>query len=1106
MVVRAYPHLAGATAFPDVGGVKPYAQYANEFDYTRWTPGTRFTVCDVPWDGERNIVDFGTDEARDAWFEEVPGEKVSLQTELHLLPDGTLKLPLPFSVMSRFNYVWVEYPLPTSPDSPIAHASGRRTRCWGFFADSPRMLAPNTTEVRLRLDEWTTFGNHVAVTHCQLRRGHAPMAAVDAGEYLADPISKSALLLAPDVNYGPDAGIVREHVFVPLGAGEKYVMFASVMSPDDIAAMGEAKPWDGDSTPPEYADTPDRWGHQWEVKGYDWRIGPTDFSGVSTPVSPFASDGNVPTGGFAYAVRAAEATALFRAVVEKTPQFMQSIRGVWVVPAEFLNLEGASTVRLAGVDVLRCAAVNELPDVEVHLRKEDFGYPEGYGDIAKLYTFPYACLNLSDNDGTSVDIRIENTGDMRLHRRVALAYPYLKAQAFLTGVNGSGAKTYEWRDLSGALHEEKSWDTQFADFMAEFDIPTYGLFMDGYTDWALHNQQTNLEAARLKALKDYRTGQRSNNTGYENTLDSNAAAYTNAVASADTGLGNANRSADTGYTNAVASADTGLANGNRSADMGYDNAVASAETAYQNGKRAAETAKTNADSTANTALANANAAASTARDNANAAASTARANAKASNATSVANTQRSSATSVANTARANRRDTAVKDESNSARTDNLAYSTTRQNDDLTTATVKINNDISQDIILQNRALLANTQAQALSSVTGAVGTIAGAALTIATGGAAAPLAAVQAVGSATLQGYNASVAITNNADLTQASTDAVIQKGKNANTANSDQTAHAITQATAATTRANTQADRINAAATSAATDMTAASANTANANAVASSGTGNANADRSYSTETANAGRTYATTTGNAARSNRTALAVNRLNLEVQLGGTSEADGGNLGRVRATSIGNATRTRGVSKQNNQAARDTAVSNAGRGRDTAKGNAKTSRDTAVGNAGRSKDVGNANALESRESSEYTLKSNLEIAPELAALAYGQQRNAEPKSYGAFGGDPTPDVFRYRGVEIRVRTQSESAIRQAGDQFLRYGYAYNGAWEVSTLNVMPRFTYWEMSEVWLDADTDIMESARRGIKAMLEAGVTVWRRPEDIGKVGIHGNR
>lgn len=1101
MVVRSYPHLAGATAFPDVGGVKPYAQYANEFDYTRWTPGTKITVCDVPWDGERNIVDFGTDEARDAWFESVPGEKVSLQTELHLLPDGTLKLPLPFSVMSRFNYVWVEYPVPTSPDSPIAHASGKRTRCWGFFADSPRMLAPNTTEVRLRLDEWTTFGNHVSVTHCQLRRGHAPMAAVDADEYLADPISKSALLLAPDVNYGPDAGIVREHVFVPLGAGEKYVMFASVMSPDDIAAMGEAKPWDGDSTPPEYADTPDRWGHQWEVKGYDWRIGPTDFSGVSTPVSPFATDGNVPTGGFAYAVRASEASGLFRAVVAKTPQFMQSIRGVWVVPAEFLNLEGTSTVRLAGVDVLRCAAVNELPDVEVHLRKEDFGYPEGYGDIAKLYTFPYACLNLSDNDGTSVDIRIENTGDLRLHRRVALAYPYLKAQAFLTGVNGSGAKTYEWRDLSGASHEEKSWDTQFADFMAEFDIPTYGLFMDGYTDWALHNQQTNLEAARLKALKDYRTGQRSNNTGYENTLDSNTAAYANAVASADTGLGNANRSADTGYTNAVASADVALANGNRSADMGYDNAAASAETAYQNGKRAAETAKTNADSTANTALENANAAASTARGNANAAASTARANAKASNATAQANAYRSADTAKGNVTNSN--DTAKKltalRNATSTQLTGIGYSQAYEiASDTSNSWNLVKAEWTNSMMAANQSL--EKEAAATSQVADSV---AGIASGMAQGGVAG---AASAFASGALSTVTMGIAM--------AKQDAVIKNQQAMNKAmaaggTAYSTALAGVQKSYAdkTTKANNQLNTDTTNENTALADMNSTNdQRTAKANADASLGTGNANADRSYATETGNAGRTYATTTGNAARSNRTALAVNRLNLEVQLGGTSEADGGNLGRVRATSLGNATRTRDVAKGNNQAARDTAVSNAGRGRDTAKGNAKTSRDTAVSNAGRSKDVGNANALESRESSEYTLKSNLEIAPELAALAYGQQRNAEPKSYGAFGGDPTPDVFRYRGVEVRVRTQSESAIRQAGDQFLRYGYAYNGAWEVDSLNVMPRFTYWEMSEVWLDADTDIMESARRGIRAMLENGVTVWRRPEDIGKVGIHGNR
>lgn len=200
------------------------------------------------------------------------------------------------------------------------------------------------------------------------------------------------------------------------------------------------------------------------------------------------------------------------------------------------------------------------------------------------------------------------------------------------------------------------------------------------------------------------------------------------------------------------------------------------------------------------------------------------------------NTYRSSAAAVSNTARANQRDTAVKNESNSVRTDNLTYSTTRQNDDLNTATIKINGDVGQDNTLQNKAFIEGSQTQALTSVASAIGTMAGAALVIGTGGAASPLVAgSMAIGSAALQGYNTGVAITNNAELNRTSNDVANTKAKNANRANSEQTQHSITQATNVTTRANTQADRNNEYATSAATDMTATSASTANANASAS-------------------------------------------------------------------------------------------------------------------------------------------------------------------------------------------------------------------------------------------------------------------------------
>lgn len=205
---------------------------------------------------------------------------------------------------------------------------------------------------------------------------------------------------------------------------------------------------------------------------------------------------------------------------------------------------------------------------------------------------------------------------------------------------------------------------------------------------------------------------------------------------------------------------------------------------------------------------------------------------------SQANTYRSSAAAVSNTARANQRDVAIKDESNSVRSDNLTYSNARQTADLSTSTVKINRDVSDDNTLQNKAFVEGTQTQAITNVASAIGSIAGAALVIGTGGAASPVVAgAMAIGGAALQGYNTGIAITNNQELNATSNYVATDKAKTAIQANTEQTQHAITQSTVVTTRANTQADRVTEYSTSAATDMTATSTGTANTNAAASRG-----------------------------------------------------------------------------------------------------------------------------------------------------------------------------------------------------------------------------------------------------------------------------
>lgn len=205
---------------------------------------------------------------------------------------------------------------------------------------------------------------------------------------------------------------------------------------------------------------------------------------------------------------------------------------------------------------------------------------------------------------------------------------------------------------------------------------------------------------------------------------------------------------------------------------------------------------------------------------------------------SQANTYRSSAAAVSNTVRANQRDVAIKDESNSVRSDNLTYSNTRQTADLDTSKVKINLDVRQDNTLQNKAFVEGSQTQAITNVASAIGTMAGAALVIGTGGAASPVVTgAMAIGGAALQGYNTGVAITNSAELNKVSNDVANTKAANAIQANTEQTQHAITQATDVTRRTNTQADRVTEYSTSAATDMTATSTGTANTNAAASRG-----------------------------------------------------------------------------------------------------------------------------------------------------------------------------------------------------------------------------------------------------------------------------
>lgn len=359
-------------------------------------------------------------------------------------------------------------------------------------------------------------------------------------------------------------------------------------------------------------------------------------------------------------------------------------------------------------------------------------------------------------------------------------------------------------------------------------------------------------------------------------------------------------------------------------------------------------------------------AANTARDNANISAATAR-----------DNTARTNAAQTANTARGVLRDQRISDETVDTRNDILDAATKRLDADTATANSKIRTDRDWDVTLMNETYVTDTQTNAISSVTSMIGSVGGAALSVASGGAAIGLAT--SISGAALQGYNTGIAITNSKKLNKAANDAAYAKADKATSANTDQTAHAKTQATETTIRTNTQTVKTMQLATAAATDMTANAVNASNGNATAS----------------------YNTATGNAART----------------------------------------------------RNQAVTNAKR-------SMLTTRDNATN-------------------------------------TYRDMYNQPPAPVGAYSGDPWPDEMAQRAYIIKVRTQTKSALMQAGMYMLRYGIASNKLYTKPNLTACRHYTYWRADDMWLTNDI-APNDALDAIRDRFAAGVTIWNDPTEIG--------
>lgn len=510
-----FPHLQNATPFPG-DGVHVYEQYVNTYDYHMWTPSTKIKLCRVKWrDDGRDAVKFEDDAARDAWFDVLDGEAVTLDTSMYIARADTdgVKIPVPYMTAQQYNYLVVDF------TGDIMHSPLQQGDCqtrYHYFVTHVTAEAPNTTTLVLQRDVWTDYINTTTINGLLLTRGHAPLTETTPAKLLANPRANCRDFTLPDIDYGTNAANIRKSVPLNLQNGTRYVCLATTFSPAQLQAMNGTRGVDVTDTVPSYR------ADDGTVDGFAWGAGGVDTSNTVGSGSAYHSIDNLTTSNVhVYALDASKITdTYFDTLFAYRPHIMSQVIAVFVVTANMIRL--ADGVNVDGVEWRPVSgARTELADV--NLTPDDFGYAPEYTRLTRLYLAPYAHLEISDNLGGKTRVEIADCGRLTAKTLTSLSYPILRQIAWIDGIGGDGDTNITVNTIDGDTRVAGVPNADMLKTLISHDIPTYVLQRRAIDAHRAGSYNSEINQGRQNAILTYENGARAANTGKSNA---NAAATT----------------------------------------------------------------------------------------------------------------------------------------------------------------------------------------------------------------------------------------------------------------------------------------------------------------------------------------------------------------------------------------------------------------------------------------------------------------------------------------------------------------------------------------------------------------------------------------------------
>lgn len=575
------------------------------FSYAKWTPNTRFKLCNVPWDmGYRDIVKWDKN-AQQEYFNRLNGiEFTNCTMSKYGLP---VRLPVPFAQASQYNYLIAtnDYDF----DTP---------RSWYYFIQTCDYINANTTQLNIQLDVWQSFQHDIKLGNAYVERGHVGVANENAWKdwgktYLDLPegLDTGKCTVLTNELWKPLMGVVDGHNLkfgiIILSTTSLSVDSGTKDNPTIQSASGSFFESQANGAEVYYLDNP------LDIGRF--------FDGGAT-----------------------------------SPWVTQGICGIFAVPSlpDRLTRWGVKVTELFGKDAhftgncwkMGASATDSSDRYDDIINIKDFRtmfhLPERYKYLKKFLTAPYAYVECSCLNGTVVTYEPEQIPSADLIIRESWNYappsPRLNfyARGYHAGNLGDRQPLPDGKGLpidTGEMLNASFGITNFPTFMAVNNGSALALANSAYTrqyaqqsaDWGYQKTQMGINNAYAQAQlgTQYASAQNRLGTSNRNAMNaiSNQSAqmgtdltlknlgFNNQMAQLNTigsGVANAVGSAVTGNVGGVAGTIAGTAIGAWANQQTYNNNVSTANQQLANTQTTnnASTSQANAYSLAQTSLSN----------------------------------------------------------------------------------------------------------------------------------------------------------------------------------------------------------------------------------------------------------------------------------------------------------------------------------------------------------------------------------------------------------------------------------------------------------------------------------------------------------------------